>query len=112
MNTNTSLRRPVSVPHLVFGLIFTGLALVWAIGEATNADLPRTAIGFPAVLIGAGLVGLIGTLVNARNRSRNLATETDETNETDETDETDEVQLDGLEADDNETTTVIAEENR
>ena len=71
MNTNnTPVRRPVSVPHLVFGLIFTGLAIVWAIGESTNADLPRTAIGFPAVLIGAGLAGLIGTLVNARSRNK------------------------------------------
>jgi hypothetical protein len=71
MNTpKTAQSRPVSVPHLVIGLIFTGLAIVWAIGEATNADLPRTAIGFPAVLIGAGLAGLLGTLVNARNRKR------------------------------------------
>ena len=98
--------RPLSIPHLVFGLIFTGLAIVWAIGEATNADLPRTAIGFPAVLIGAGLVGLIGTLVNARNRSRNLAAGADG----------DELELDELDADEAtdeapETTTVI-EENR
>ena len=104
--TETHLRRPVSIPHLVFGLIFTGLAIVWAIGEATNADLPRTAIGFPAVLIGAGLVGLIGTLVNARNRSRNLAAGAD----------VDELELDELDADEAtdeapETTTVI-EENR
>ena len=67
MNTNL---RPVSIPHLVFGLIFTGLAIVWSIGEATNADLPRTAIGFPAVLIGAGLAGLAGAMVNARRRNR------------------------------------------
>ena len=67
MNTST---RPVSIPHLVFGLIFTGGALVWLIGEATDADLPHSAIGFPAVLIGAGLAGLIGSLVNARNRNR------------------------------------------
>lgn len=74
MNIDTrTARRPVSVPHLVFGLIFTGLAIVWTIGEATNADLPRTAIGFPAVLIGAGLAGLIGAMVNARNRNHPVA---------------------------------------
>jgi hypothetical protein len=110
MNTNTSLRRPVSVPHLVFGLIFTGLALVWAIGEATNADLPRTAIGFPAVLIGAGLVGLIGTLVNARNRSRNLAAASEV--DTLEADEFDDVETDVTEADDATETTTVIEENR
>ena len=70
MNTKT---RPVSIPHLVFGLIFAGAAVVWLIGEATNADLPHAAIGFPVVLIGAGLAGLVASLVNARNRRRVLA---------------------------------------
>lgn len=61
--------RPVSIPHLVFGVIFTGGAAVWAIGQATDADLPRSAIGFPVVLILAGIVGLVVSLVNARQRS-------------------------------------------
>ncbi len=69
--------RPVSIPHLIFGVAFTGIAAVWAIGEATNADLPRTAIGFPAVLICAGIVGLVATIVNARRRNQVVAPTTE-----------------------------------
>lgn len=65
--------RTVSVPHLVFGLVFVGLAAVRWIAEATDADLPRTAIGFPVVLIGAGIVGLVATVVNNRRRSKALS---------------------------------------
>jgi hypothetical protein len=60
--------RPVSIPHLVFGLIFLGAALVWAIGAGTDADAPDLALMAPAVLIGAGVVGLVGVVVNARRR--------------------------------------------
>jgi len=71
MSTDQSTSpRTVSIPHLIFGVVFTGIAAVWAIGEATNADLPRSAIGFPAVLIVAGVVGLVATVVNARRRSQ------------------------------------------
>ncbi len=72
MNTTSSnaSTRPVSIPHLVFGIVFTGIAAITFIGESTNADLPKSAIGFPIVLIGAGIIGLVATLVNARRRSR------------------------------------------
>ena len=59
--------RPISVSHLVFGLIFLGAAALWAIGAATNADAPDVAAVAPAVLIGAGVAGLIAIVVNARN---------------------------------------------
>ena len=62
-------RRPVSVPHLVLGIVFAGIAAIWFLGEATDADLPRTAVGFPLVLIGAGVVGLIAIVANSRRRS-------------------------------------------
>jgi len=62
-------RRPVSVPHLVLGIVFAGIAAIWFLGEATHADLPRTAVGFPLVLIGAGVVGLIAIVANSRRRS-------------------------------------------
>ncbi len=61
--------RPVSVPHLVLGIVFAGIAAIWFLGEATNADLPRTAVGFPLVLIGAGVIGLIAIVANSRRRS-------------------------------------------
>jgi len=37
MNTPT---RPLSIAHLVFGLIFLGAAVLWAVGAATGADAP------------------------------------------------------------------------
>lgn len=70
MNTpNEQQHRPISIPHLVFGVVFTGIAAVWAIGQATDADLPRTAIAVPLVLIAAGIVGLVASLAGARRRT-------------------------------------------
>ena len=60
-------KRAISVSHLVFGLVFLGAAALWAVGAATDADAPDLAIVAPAVLIGAGVVGLVAMVVNARN---------------------------------------------
>ena len=62
--------RPVSIAHLVFGLIFLGASALWAIGASTDAETPDLALMAPTVLIGAGVIGLIGILVNARNARR------------------------------------------
>lgn len=62
--------RPVSIAHLVFGLIFLGASVLWAIGAGTGADAPDLALLAPIVLIGAGVVGLVGIVVNGRNASR------------------------------------------
>ena len=59
--------RPLSVAHLVFGLIFLGAAGLWLIGEGTDADAGDIARLVPAVLIGAGVIGLVAIMVNARN---------------------------------------------
>ena len=59
--------RPISVSHLVFGLIFLGATALWVIGAATDADAPDMAVLAPAILIGAGVAGLIAIVVNARN---------------------------------------------
>ena len=63
----TMRKRPVSVSHLVFGLIFLGGAVLWSIGAATDADAPDIAVLAPAVLIAAGVAGLIAIVLNARN---------------------------------------------
>jgi hypothetical protein len=62
-----TMNRPVSIAHLVFGLIFLGATGLWTIGAATDADAPDMAVLAPAVLIGAGVIGLIGIVINARN---------------------------------------------
>jgi hypothetical protein len=59
--------RPVSIAHLVFGLIFLGVAALWVVGAATDADAPDLARMAPAILIGAGVIGLAGIVINARN---------------------------------------------
>ena len=40
--------RPVSIAHLVFGLIFLGAAGLWAVGAATDADTPTSRSWRPA----------------------------------------------------------------
>jgi len=70
--------RPVSIAHLVFGLIFLGAAAVWAVGAATDADAPDLALLGPAVLIGAGAIGLVGIVINARNARNAHRTDTAE----------------------------------
>lgn len=62
--------RPVSIAHLVFGLVFLGASVLWAVGAATGADAPDLALMAPIVLIGAGVVGLVGIVVNSRNARR------------------------------------------
>jgi len=64
--------RSVSIAHAVFGLIFLGVTALWVVGATTDVEAPALAIWGPIVLIGAGLVGLAGTIFNSRN-ARNAA---------------------------------------
>lgn len=61
----------VKIPHLVFGLLFLGIAGVWAliVTEVINED--RLGIVAPAVLVTAGVIGLAASLASSRNRNRN-----------------------------------------
>ena len=61
-------KRPLSITHLVLGLVFLGVSALWAIGAGTDAEVPDLATAAPAVLIAAGVIGLIGVVVNARRR--------------------------------------------
>jgi hypothetical protein len=61
-------KRPLSIPHLVFGLVFLGASVLWAVGAGTDAEAPDLAVMAPAVLIVAGVIGLIGVIANARRR--------------------------------------------
>ena len=40
------MKRTVSIPHLVFGIIFSGIALLWVIGHATDAEINAYWVGW------------------------------------------------------------------
>jgi len=60
--------RSVKITHLVFGLLFLGVAVVWAlvVGDVVNEN--DLAVIAPAILIAAGVIGLASSLASARNR--------------------------------------------
>ncbi len=60
--------RSVKVPHLVFGLLFLGVAGIWALGASDAISGEHLAVLGPGVLILAGVIGLAASLANGRNR--------------------------------------------
>ncbi|RNL65451.1 hypothetical protein EFK50_05730 [Nocardioides marmoriginsengisoli] len=66
----TPTTRPLSIAHLIFGLIFGGIATLWFIGNANDADFDNQAAGLPVVLIGAGVIGLIAAVLSRRRNTR------------------------------------------
>src|SRR3954469_19310676 len=62
--------RSVKVPHLVFGLLFLGVAGIWALGASNAISGEHLAVLGPGVLILAGVIGLAASLANGRNRRR------------------------------------------
>lgn len=61
-------RRAVKVAHLVVGLVFLGIAALWALDAAGVADSSTARYLAPAVLVGAGVIGLAALLVSSRRR--------------------------------------------
>lgn len=59
--------RPISISHLVVGLIFLGLAGGWLVQRTTEISFPGPEIALPLLLIAAGALGLIASLASARN---------------------------------------------
>jgi len=60
--------RSVKITHLVFGLLFLGVAVVWGlvVGDVINEN--DLAVIAPAILIAAGVIGLATSLASGRNR--------------------------------------------
>ena len=88
--------RSVKVPHLVFGLLFLGIAGIWALGASDMISGESLAVLGPGVLIVAGVIGLAASLANGRNRRRSAppayapeSYETAEFTDSDTTDTTD-----------------------
>ena len=58
---------PVNVAHLVFGLVFLGVAACWALGASGAVEVdPRWLL--PLILLVAGAAGLLASLAKAVRR--------------------------------------------
>jgi hypothetical protein len=55
---------------LVFGLVFLGVAAIWALVQADLLSLPDASVLGPAVLVVAGLAGIAVTLRRGSRGSR------------------------------------------
>lgn len=60
-------KHPISISHLVFGLIFLGITAMWVVGATTGVEAPALALWGPVVLIAAGVVGLAAIVLNSRS---------------------------------------------
>ena len=69
-DTDPAGSRPVSIPHLVMGLIFLGVVAVWALAEAGVVEYDGQRWILPLVLVVAGGIGLLVSVVNGVRRSR------------------------------------------
>lgn len=61
-------RHPVNIGHLVMGIAFVGLALVWALrqGDVVEGESLRWLLPVPWVL--AGAAGLVATAVSSHRK--------------------------------------------
>ena len=55
-------RHETDVTSLVFGLVFLGVAAIWALVQTHLLSLPDASVLGPAVLVVAGLVGIAVTV--------------------------------------------------
>jgi hypothetical protein len=72
MSTNTHRTHPLNIGYLVVGLVFLGLSASWLLNETGVIEPDGFHWLLPAILLGAGLVGLFASLGKgvARRRSR------------------------------------------
>lgn len=68
-------RHETDVTSLVFGVLFTGVAGLWALAAADWVSWPDIGVLAPVLLIGAGVAGLVVSLVGGRRRDRAIAAE-------------------------------------
>jgi hypothetical protein len=61
---------PLNVSYLVVGLVFLGIAGIWALRTAGLVDTSQLGWLLPLTLVGAGVVGLIGFAAKGVSRSR------------------------------------------
>ncbi len=75
-------RHDTDVTSLVFGLLLLGVAALWALVQGDLLSLPDASVAGPALLVGAGVIGLAVTLSgSARRRRREVESATPEQGE-------------------------------
>jgi hypothetical protein len=67
---DTGGRHPLSVAHLVAGLVFLGVAVSWLLRETGVVEAEATGWFLPLTLVVAGAVGLLAWFSSARGKSR------------------------------------------
>lgn len=68
--TNERGTHPVSVTHLVMGLVFLGAAVVWGLAELDLVEIDGARWIVPLVFVVAGAVGLVVTVGRGLGRRR------------------------------------------
>ena len=66
----TRLTHPLSVSHLVVGLVFLGVAGSWALRSAGILDSGDFGWMLPLVLVAAGTIGLVALAARTLHRDR------------------------------------------
>lgn len=64
------MNRTIRVAHLVFGLLFLGIAGIWLLRTTGVITADQLTLSGPAVLIAAGVVGLVVSLAASRRSGR------------------------------------------
>lgn len=62
--------RTVKVPHLVMALLFGGIVALWALVASRSVGTDEVAFLAPGVLVAAGVLGLLASVLSGRNRRR------------------------------------------
>ena len=70
LNQQPPADHSVKIPHLVFGLLFLGIAGIWALVAGDVITEEGLMVIAPGVLIAAGVIGLVASLASSRNRNR------------------------------------------
>ena len=74
---NETTARPVNVGYLVVGLVFLGIAGVWALVQTGTVDSHQLGWLLPLTLVAAGAIGLVAIAARGLTRNRGGAVRLD-----------------------------------